>query len=55
MIDCVKCVAIPQYCHIQSRVDIGASICIILTIVKKINKLKINLIYILNGCTNSND
>jgi len=34
---------------------IDASICIILTIVKNKNKLKVYLIYMLNGCTNSND
>jgi len=33
----------------------GASICIIFTFVKKINKLKVYLIYMLNGCTNKND
>ena len=61
MVDCVKCVAVSQCCHIQLGVDvlvmfyIGASICIILTIVKNKNKLKVYLIYMLNGCTNSND
>ena len=55
MVDCVKCVAIPQCCHIQLRVDIGASLCIILTYVNKKNKLKVYLIYMLNGCTNKND